>query len=114
MKGKYFSLLLASAELLRTQHHDEEGASAHSLSAGLWQRESKVASWESDTTVKPLAVKGTCHPQCDPRTLRTWLMHYDKTPKSRRTGVGCFSHMEQEGLISLHCSGHLITLHLKV
>lgn len=47
--------------------------------------------------MKPLAVKGTCHPQCNPRTLRTWLMHYDKTPKGRRTGVGCFSHTEQEG-----------------
>lgn len=86
VKEKYFSLLLASIELLRTQHHGEEGASAHSLSGGLWQRESKVASWESGTTVKPLAVKDTYHLQCDPRTLRTCLMHYDKTPKGRRTG----------------------------
>lgn len=66
MKGRHFSLLLASAELLRTQHHDEEGASAHSLSAELWQRESNVAPWETDTTVEPLAVKGTCQPQYDP------------------------------------------------
>lgn len=30
VKEKYFSLLLASIELLRTQHHGEEVASAHS------------------------------------------------------------------------------------
>lgn len=48
--------------------HDDEGASACSLSAGLCLRESKVAPWERDTTVKPLAGEGTCHPQYDPRS----------------------------------------------
>lgn len=47
--------------------------------------ESEVASWERDTAVRPPL-----------GALRTWLGHSDRTPKARRTRVGCFSYMDQE------------------